>query len=80
MDLYYASDESRLSIAHVLDDLCETHRLDGYSLKAVGAGWWFRIEGVPVDAVVIRQGLEQGELAARAIAAAEFWAAKSGPG
>ena len=80
MDLYYASDESRLSIAHVLDDLCEAHRLDGYSLKAVGAGWWFRIEGVPVDAVVIRQGLEQGELAARAIAGAEFWAAKSGPG
>ena len=79
MDLYYASDESRLSIAHVLDDLCESHGLEGYSLKAVGAGWWFRIEGVPGDAGAIRQGLEQGELAARAIAAAQFWAAKSGP-
>ena len=80
MDLYYASDESRLTIAHFLDDLCESHGLEGYSLKAVGAGWWFRIEGVPGDAAVIRQRLEQGELAARVVAAAEFWAAKSGRG
>ena len=79
MDLYYASDESRLSIAHCLDDLCESHALEGYSLKAVGAGWWFRIEGVPSDPALIRQRLEQGDLAARRIAAAEFWAAKSGP-
>jgi len=78
MDLYYSSDESRLSIAHALDDLCETHHLDGYSLKPVGHQWWFRIEDVPVDAGAIRQRLEQGELAARAIAAADFWAAKSG--
>jgi hypothetical protein len=79
MDLYYRSDESRLSIAARLDELCEFHHLEGYAIKAVGRGWWFRIEGAPADPRSLRGLLEGGDLAARPVSAAEFWAAKGGP-